>query len=192
VDLFTLADRQGHAADFADAYSHSKLCQVGPPLGCGRGDPLPTSWPAVFCQQPPSPSSSWSSTATWRPLALLTPPFAPTSPPTNHRSDCPSSSQAAAERVEQLQQDGHLVPAAMAGELSVTQSTNTPWWWGLRTLVKVRGRPQWLEGVLCRLRPACISFLLIKHVHPWTRSMHSAEPPSPGSPCSCPARLPHC
>jgi hypothetical protein len=34
--------------------------------------------------------------------------------------------------------EGHLVPPSMGAELAVRQATNTPWWWGLATLIKVR------------------------------------------------------
>ncbi|GBF95049.1 P-loop containing nucleoside triphosphate hydrolase [Raphidocelis subcapitata] len=41
-------------------------------------------------------------------------------------------------RVDALAMEGHLVPPSMGAELAVRHATNTPWWWGLATLVKYR------------------------------------------------------
>lgn len=43
-----------------------------------------------------------------------------------------------AARVDTLAMEGHLVPPSMGAELAVRQATNTPWWWGLATLIKYR------------------------------------------------------
>lgn len=41
--------------------------------------------------------------------------------------------------VDSLCAQKHVLPAHVQQELSVKTETVTPWWWGIKTLIKVRG-----------------------------------------------------
>jgi ABC-type multidrug transport system ATPase subunit len=56
-----------------------------------------------------------------------------------------SLAQAAAAKVAALEAQKDDLPAHVLAELAVKSETVTPWWWGLRTMIKVGG----LVGCVC-------------------------------------------
>jgi hypothetical protein len=130
VDVFTLADREGRGGALADAYDASHLKQV---LVCVR---------ACVCERVWCAGKACTGTCCW-PASLTH--LALTGLAHTLTALLPRA-QVAVQQTALLASNTADIPPSVLRELSTRSGTATPWWWGLRTLVKVRACVQLLAS----------------------------------------------